>query len=73
MFPLESGSIPTVEDLKGWLWASYPLHLSQAIDKASAAHAELSLRVVKLLEEARQEGIASPVRARQQQQARRRA
>ena len=68
MLPLDPNTTPSVEDLKGWLWASYPLHLSQAIyKKASSAHAELSVRVEKLLDEARQEGLAGNVRVGIQQ------
>ena len=53
MFPLDQSCTPTDEDLKQWLWAPHPLHLSQAIDKASSARAELSARAVTLLEAAR--------------------
>ena len=64
MFPLEPGYTPTCDDLKSWLWASYPLHLSEAIDRATAARAELAQRVVTLLEEARQKGPALSVQNR---------
>ena len=73
MFPLDLHIIPSVEDFSGWLWASYPLHLSQAIDNASAAYAELSLRVVELLEQARQEGLSVTFQDNLQRQARSRA